>query len=876
MEIKKIVEGMTADQVAEVIDDNFHSIVEDTSDKFSDLREKASKIELQSETNRSLKAEQALDLKINEESERAKEVEEEQRDDFEANKFGFNVTVYGEHGGVHNLLSAIKDIPKKYRMLGQKITFRTENGDWATYHNESLSLANYEKTKDWVQEVGVKEVTGDVNIENSPDYEDLTEAGNGTIKFADKEYSKSSFSGLGRIYLRKNVVNGVNILSQDMMLKENTRYIIQYDYDLKNEEVEVPVGCVLVFDGGSLSNGSIRFNGTLLLGAINIDSTCNPVGSIRNRSLNVDWFGAKNDGQTDNAEVFRNVINLAYNSTNYEKDDYGKVAPIIKFGYGKYVVNSTLIDENSDLKYGVFKFQGEGLVSSVIHYKGDDDTYLFYNKSIFAYTSFEGLRFVGTDRNNFMYLYSDYSTNIAQSLFFRECRFGQFKTIMKSEGNTMCSEVYFDACKIVYFPNEDSELFIFNNLQAVNWRFFGTEIEQTYGTVFKILQGTYISIYSSSIIPIKGLFIDVPSEADTTTFWDTNTPALALYSCRFEMRDDSRLLRVNSRAYLQFIFNTCSMGGRLIGDNTESYTIDISSPNGINQVTLIFNNCSNLAKYKYRVTANQSSFAGWVKTYFNNCIVYLDDLFAKSELPTLYNSEGCPKFYVDGVCKAYETKAAIRRGEESFNYLLKSSADSFFAYNIPVEGQLTYDSSSAFKKYSYIGALAFNIVPTQDIRILIYNTAQTVIYGDFHIKAGMDFREAVRIGKYISASDGIIMSVANKGTQVCNIEGHLEVMNTYINSGQLLAADMLTKLNAVSNGFIAYNTKTKMPVTWDGEYECWRDSNSMRTIASHKGITGNRPTPNIEDIGFFYFDTTLNKAIWWNGSIWVDANGNQM
>ena len=34
--------------------------------------------------------------------------------------------------------------------------------------------------------------------------------------------------------------------------------------------------------------------------------------------------------------------------------------------------------------------------------------------------------------------------------------------------------------------------------------------------------------------------------------------------------------------------------------------------------------------------------------------------------------------------------------------------------------------------------------------------------------------------------------------------------------------------------------------------------------------TGNRPAS--ADIGTQYFDTTLNKPIWWNGSMWVDSD----
>ena len=41
------------------------------------------------------------------------------------------------------------------------------------------------------------------------------------------------------------------------------------------------------------------------------------------------------------------------------------------------------------------------------------------------------------------------------------------------------------------------------------------------------------------------------------------------------------------------------------------------------------------------------------------------------------------------------------------------------------------------------------------------------------------------------------------------------------------------------------------------------------------GDTGSRPilTAHWRDIGFQYFDTTLNKPIWWNGTKWVDAIG---
>jgi hypothetical protein len=39
------------------------------------------------------------------------------------------------------------------------------------------------------------------------------------------------------------------------------------------------------------------------------------------------------------------------------------------------------------------------------------------------------------------------------------------------------------------------------------------------------------------------------------------------------------------------------------------------------------------------------------------------------------------------------------------------------------------------------------------------------------------------------------------------------------------------------------------------------------------GTTAQRPTLAASVVGYFYFDTTLGKPIWWKGAVWVDATG---
>ncbi len=116
-----------------------------------------------------------------------------------------------------------------------------------------------------------KQLIGNKSITNLPDEEDITVTDNRTLKLKDKEYAPKDYSGMGRVYLRKHYVNGVNTLTQHMMRKPNTIYIIQYDYCLAGQTIEVPDNCVLDFQGGSLRNGKLIGYNTRISGkTINI------------------------------------------------------------------------------------------------------------------------------------------------------------------------------------------------------------------------------------------------------------------------------------------------------------------------------------------------------------------------------------------------------------------------------------------------------------------------------------------------------------------------------------------------------------------------------------------------------------------------------
>ena len=171
------------------------------------------------------------------------------------------------------------------------------------YLDDSTRPYIVEEVNKAVADIQPIEITGDVT--NAPDEEDLTsenQGGTDVLKFKDKAYNSALYSGLGRVYLRKNIVTlegvGKNVLTQAMVNTANTIYHIQYDYDLNGQTITLPAGCVLEFDGGSLANGTIVFNVTIIKAEgiafksnITISTSSTLAGDVK-----VGWFaGVEND-----------------------------------------------------------------------------------------------------------------------------------------------------------------------------------------------------------------------------------------------------------------------------------------------------------------------------------------------------------------------------------------------------------------------------------------------------------------------------------------------------------------------------------------------------------------------------------------------------
>ncbi|MEE1476276.1 hypothetical protein [Fusobacterium sp.] len=98
---------------------------------------------------------------------------------------------------------------------------------------------------------------------------------------------------------------------QDSFVKENVIYKITKDLDLNEKTLNIPSGCTLDFQGGSFSNGSINFNKAALKGKVKISSNINIIGTCSNSILYPEWFGAKGDGTTNDLKSIQNAVDIA-------------------------------------------------------------------------------------------------------------------------------------------------------------------------------------------------------------------------------------------------------------------------------------------------------------------------------------------------------------------------------------------------------------------------------------------------------------------------------------------------------------------------------------------------------------------------------------
>lgn len=215
----------------------------------------------------------------------------------------YNVSIHHPSSGIdsgnkYTLEGAIVQVPEDIRMVGLKVSFLNNSGlvetwefaggvfenieNWKSNEDkladirdeaidkikdaESNAISNFSSqrvTPDMLSESTKQFInaSGGGTINNLADDEDLVSVDKGeslsVLKFADRAYNPGIYVGMGYKILRRNIIDGKNMLTQDMVNQPHTIYVVQYDFDLDGATIKIPEGCILDFQGGSIVNGKV-------------------------------------------------------------------------------------------------------------------------------------------------------------------------------------------------------------------------------------------------------------------------------------------------------------------------------------------------------------------------------------------------------------------------------------------------------------------------------------------------------------------------------------------------------------------------------------------------------------------------------------------
>lgn len=260
-----------------------------------------------------------------------------------------------------------------------------------------------------------------------------------------------SFNGMGKVTLEKNIVGGVNILTQNMINKANTVYLVKYDFVL-GANITIPKGCVLVFDGGCISGAyTLKGNRTSIkAGLVKIFETDVFIdGTWRVAAAYPEWFGAiVDEKKCDSAKAINKCQYLSNN---------------IYLSQGIYYVSSYEIHGRRKCVI-CFREQcllrGSGRDKTQIKYIGGDDVIILYFGGSHSELSGFSVEGRGVDKqlkdvfniivtNGIGILLKDYNMRLGEGFVLNNIKVRNIEIGVRSSSYmTMLQEVHCDNCRI--------------------------------------------------------------------------------------------------------------------------------------------------------------------------------------------------------------------------------------------------------------------------------------------------------------------------------------------------------------------------------------------------------------------------------------------
>lgn len=204
-----------------------------------------------------------------------------------------------------------------------------------------------------------------------------------------------------------------------------------------------------------------------------------------------------------------------------------------------------------------------------------------------------------------------------------------------------------------------------------------------------------------------------------------------------------------------------------------------------------------------------------------------------------------------GVVGTYGMRLLLSDLANSNNIVIRQNTVSQCEIGIQSNKSVVSENNIQFTKYGFMGIegkfLMNYLTSNTDNAIGVYQSTYDLVENIISMTGvgtiGIDFANSTRM-----------MVVRNKITGA--VDGIRRVSKTL--TGCIVNENLF--VNCTSNYTGIFNSVATV-----------RDNSIEHSTKYRHGATTDRPTVTLT--GDRYFDTTLNKAIWWNGTVWKDATG---
>lgn len=701
---------------------------------------------------------------------------------------------------------------------------------------------------------------GGGTINNLPDDEDLTtqDLGGGVsvLKFANKSYMSEIFSGLGRVYLRKNISDGKNLLTQETFNSQNCIYVIQYDYDLNGSILNIPKNCVLKFDGGSVKNGTMVLNNTIIESEpYKIFENIQFQGKYNIPKAYAEWFGAKGDGVNDDVGAINAALSFAKSIVLLMGKTY-KVTSSILMKYRNTLVGQYDAVITADGEFDIIKV-GYKCVVSDLSFNLAKPMCVFSIDSQYINETFVA-GFVGVDswryetsvginiKNIDIFSPCDDSVNIANGVY---C----IKSIANGFGKGFWQITVKDVNIIGKY-----EYGIYINNGIVN------------GGTVKTWQTDELYNNIKMLCCKNGIYIGKDDEATGIGGFPPERITFNSVSAQYEDYCD-RFAYVNA-------------GNRIVFDNCEPWDWGKRRPFLINPnmtMGVFINKCTNLSTSKnfdlttlvLKEAASIPSATGIgnspLKGTYDIGFFFDEERLKSGQKLTIGEVKSLPSGnYIIGADTRWNKLFGLDR-----NYLFGYGTSIMSLEQLRNNGVLIilYPMYSVnTPQRSRFNSILYQIIPQTSTE------SNTNPIFDF-IALQPQLRVSENVADFLDVT-----------FYKYNYSGWVKTNSIYpklaFKYGDNIALDALgytltdsygdtrpTGLSSRDKGKTFFDTILGKNVFWDGAK--WIDSNGISVSIITKGTTGQRPILDSSYAGFEYYDTTLKKKILWNGAKWVNVDG---